>query len=169
MTVYSQLFETGQDFDAFVATGQASEISGATHARGALATHGIDEQVRQRLAAIQGNYYLLAAGEMWCPDCRLNLAALDYLCAVQPRVRLAVIPRARAEQALRERLGLERVSIPLVLVLDAEFKLLGLFIERPQAVIDGGPPVLAAYKAGEFLAATLSDVLAILETAETAR
>ena len=168
MTPYSELFPIGQGFDAFAAAGLPAERATVAQARQTLDTAGISEATLQRLASLKGTYHLLAAGEMWCPDCQLNLAALDYLCRVQPRVRLGIITKARAEQALRERLGLEKVSIPLVVVLSADFEQIGLFVERPQAVIDGGEAVLAAYKAGQCLEATLTDVLALLESAELA-
>ncbi len=67
--------------------------------------------------------------------------------------------------ALRQRLALERIPIPLVLVLDEESNLLGRFVERPQAVLDGGPQALAAYKAGDYLEHAIGDVLAIIEGA----
>ncbi|HCH0745717.1 TPA: thioredoxin family protein, partial [Pseudomonas aeruginosa] len=50
-------------------------------------------------------------------------------------------------------------------VLDEEFNLLGRFVERPQAVLDGGPQALAAYKAGDYLEHAIGDVLAIIEGA----
>lgn len=73
--------------------------------------------------------------------------------------------KGRAEDDLRQRLALERIPIPLVLVLDEEFNLLGRFVERPQAVLDGGPQALAAYKAGDYLEHAIGDVLAIIEGA----
>ncbi|WMR51496.1 thioredoxin family protein, partial [Pseudomonas aeruginosa] len=105
------------------------------------------------------------AGEMWCPDCQINLAALDFAQRLQPNIELAIISKGRAEDDLRQRLALERIPIPLVLVLDEEFNLLGRFVERPQAVLDGGPQALAAYKAGDYLEHAIGDVLAIIEGA----
>jgi len=169
MASYEQLFEIGASFDAFVATGLAPEVATVERARNALGVKGLSPQTRQRLAAIKGRYYLLAAGEMWCPDCQLNLAALDALCQAQPLVSLAVITKARAEQALRDRLALAKVSIPLVVVLDAEYKPIGLFIEQPQAVLAGGAEVLSAYKAGDYLEATIGDVLSLIEDAQAPR
>ncbi len=166
MASYSQLFDLGLPFDAFVATGLPAEIATVTQARQTLHASGLDQP---RLAAIQGQYYLLAAGEMWCPDCQLNLTALQALSSAQPQVRLAVISKSRAEHDLRERLGLDKVSIPLVVVLNSEFEQIGLFVERPQVVVAGGADVLAAYKGGQHLQATVEDVLAIIETFEARR
>lgn len=42
----------------------------------------------------------------------------------------------------------------------------GLFVERPQAVIGAGDEVLRDYKAGLYLEATVDDLLALLEQAE---
>ncbi|MDT1028353.1 thioredoxin family protein, partial [Pseudomonas paraeruginosa] len=78
----------------------------------------LSDASRERLRRIVKRYRLLADGEMWCPDCQINLAALDFMQLLQPNLELAIISRGRAEDSLRERLGLERVSSPLVLVLD---------------------------------------------------
>ncbi|EIK96139.1 hypothetical protein PMM47T1_12643 [Pseudomonas sp. M47T1] len=166
MASYSQLSDIGQRFDAFVATGLEGEADTVHRAQQVLEADGVSERTLQRLSAIKGSYRLLAAGEMWCPDCQLNLAALDYLCRLQPRVQLAVVSKARAEHDLRERLGLDKVSIPLVVVMDCAFEPIGLFVERPRAVVEGSAEVLAAYKAGQCLEATISDVLALIENAE---
>ncbi|MGY4493909.1 thioredoxin family protein [Pseudomonas sp. TE3610] len=164
MASYSQLFALGLPFDTFVATGLPAEIATVTQARQSFA--GLDEQ---RLAAIKDDYYLLAAGEMWCPDCQLNLTALQALSLAQPRVHLGIISKSRAEHDLRERLGLEKVSIPLVVVLDSHFEQVGLFVERPRLVVEGDDEVLAAYKAGQHQQATADDVLAIIEAAQARR
>ncbi|WAH55579.1 thioredoxin family protein [Pseudomonas silvicola] len=169
MSGYRELFEKGMGFAAFVATGLDAEQEGVVRAGQNLAAAGLSKVTRQRLATLVGDYYLLVAGEMWCPDCQVNLVALDALCAAQPRVRLAVISKARAEQQLRERLGLTKVSIPLVVVLDAGFEPVGLFVERPQVVIQGDEQTLAAYKAAQLLEATVTDVLALMERAEKSR
>lgn len=169
MTAYSQLFDIGTSFDAFVATGLEAEIAGVHRARQALADTPLDEPTLQRLVALKGTYHLLAAGEMWCPDCQLNLTALDYLCQVQPRVSLAIVTKARAEHGLRERLGLEKVSIPLVVALDDRFEPVGLFIEQPQAVTHGDSEIKAQYRSGQWLQATITEVLALLEHAERQR
>ncbi|ELK4796334.1 TPA: thioredoxin family protein [Pseudomonas aeruginosa] len=165
MASYAELFDIGEDFTAFVGHGLATEQGAVARFRQKLESNGLPSALTERLQRIERRYRLLVAGEMWCPDCQINLAALDFAQRLQPNIELAIISKGRAEDDLRQRLALERIAIPLVLVLDEEFNLLGRFVERPQAVLDGGPQALAAYKAGDYLEHAIGDVLAIIEGA----
>lgn len=167
MASYEELFAIGEGFDAFVSHGLPAEIA-AVHAvkRKLAEAGGLGDAMRQRLEAVRGRYHLLVVGEMWCPDCQINVTVLDHLQRLQPRIDLAVITKGRAEDDLRERLGLERISIPLVVVLDEHFQPVGGFVERPQEVIAGGEALKPAYRAGAFLQSTARDFLAIFEAAD---
>lgn len=134
MASYAELFDIGEDFAAFVGHGLATEQGAVARFRQKLESNGLPSALTERLQRIERRYRLLVAGEMWCPDCQINLAALDFAQRLQPNIELAIISKGRAEDDLRQRLALERIAIPLVLVLDEEFNLLGRFVERPQAV-----------------------------------
>lgn len=167
MASYQELFAIGENFDAFVAHGLPAEIAAVRVVQRRLDEPGlIGAATGERLAAVQGRYHLLVAGEMWCPDCQLNVTALDWLCRRQPRIDLAVISKGRAEDELQERLGLERIAIPVVAVLDAGFELVGRFVERPQAVVAGWDRVKPAYRAGDYLESTVLDLLGVFEGVE---
>lgn len=167
MASYEELFSIGEGFDAFVAHGLPDEIAGVRAVQGKLgAADAVSAATRQRMQAVSRRYHLLVAGEMWCPDCQINVTVMDHLQRVQPRIDLAVITKGRAEDDLRERLALERIPIPVVAVLDERFELVGRFIERPQLVIAGGDALKPEYRAGQYLEDTLTDLLAIIEAAE---
>jgi hypothetical protein len=169
MSSYKDLFEYGEQFESFVARGFPAEIAAIREMQ-----HKLNEQqtvsiaTQQRLRAVQASFHLLVVGEMWCPDCQINIAVMDYMQRGKPNIDLAIISKGRAENALKQRLELERISIPLVLVLDEQFEPVGRFVESPQAVIDGGEAVKPAYRAGEYLESTLQDFLAIFEAGMTA-
>ena len=91
---------------------------------------------------------------MWCPDCYRNIPPLALLCQRLPDVSLAIVNREEA-QPFTALLGVEKVSIPLVVVLDANFSPPGTFIERPASVVNGGEAELEAYRRGERLAETI--------------
>ncbi|EQM67765.1 thioredoxin family protein [Pseudomonas tohonis] len=167
MASYQQLFDIGQGFADFLRSGLPTERDAANSVVQKLATPGcIAPAALTRLQRIERRYHLLVVGEMWCPDCQINVSVLDFICRSQPLIDLAVITKGRAEDDLKARLNLNRVSIPLVVVLDAAFEPVGLFVERPQAVIGAGDEVLRDYKAGLYLEATVDDLLALLEQAE---
>ncbi len=168
MPSYQDLVAIGERFDAFASRGLPAEIETVRTAQALLGrADALSGETHQRLAAIRGRYHLLAAGEMWCPDCQLNLAALDHLQRLQPKISLAIISKARAEHALKTPLNLERISIPLVLVLDERFEPIGRFVEQPQAVVDGGEAAKADYRAGRYLQSTLAELLTIIEAHES--
>lgn len=167
MPSYQDLFTIGESFDAFASRGLPAEIETVRTAQAQLGrTDALSAETHQRLAAVQGHYYLLATGEMWCPDCQLNLAAMAHLQQLQPQVGLAIVSKARAEHGLKAQLGLERISIPLVLVLNDQFEPIGRFVEQPRAVVDGGEAAQADYRAGRNLENTIDDLLAIIEAHE---
>ncbi|MBD8494036.1 thioredoxin family protein [Pseudomonas syringae] len=168
MVPYKELFATGQRFDDFVTTGLQSEQTAAQHFADKVRLPGaLSTATQQRLVAIRGAYHLLIAGEIWCPDCQINVAAFDYLCEVQPAIDLAVVSRGRAQNNLKTELGLEAIAIPLVLVLDEQFSLIGQFVERPQVVVtDGGEQALHEYKMGNHMQDSITQVLALIEAWE---
>jgi alkyl hydroperoxide reductase subunit AhpF len=167
MISYQELFEIGETFEAFVGDGLPAETEAARVIQQKLAEPDVISAASlQRLQALKGRYHLLIAAEMWCPDCQINVSAMDYLQRMQPNIDLAIITKGRAEDELKARLQLERISIPVVLVLDAQFNLVGRFIERPQDVITGGDAVKADYRAGKYLESTVRDFLDIFESAQ---
>ncbi|MFJ3050259.1 thioredoxin family protein [Pseudomonas nitroreducens] len=167
MASYEELFAIGEGFDSFVAHGLPDEIAGVRKVQQQLAEPGsINAETLRRILAIEGRYRLLIAGEMWCPDCQINVTVMDHLQRLQPRVELAVITKGRAEDDLRERMALDRILIPVVVVLDSDFQPVGRFIERPLEVVAGGDALKPAYRAGEYLESTLTDLLELFEKAE---
>ncbi|HSC84440.1 MAG TPA: thioredoxin family protein [Pseudomonas sp.] len=167
MASYRELCAIGESFTAFVGHGLPSEIAAVDAVLHQLAAEGgVSAASIARLHNLKRRYHLLVAGEMWCPDCQINIAVFDFIQRSQPLIEQAIITKGRAEDDLRERLGLEKIRIPLAAVLDADFQLLGCFVERPQQVIAGGQAVLADYRAGKFLDSTIRDLLDIIEAAE---
>lgn len=167
MASFQELFTIGEGFDAFVAHGLPAEIAAVGTVRDKLRQPAsMSAETLKRLGAVQGRYHLLVVGEMWCPDCQINVTVLDWMQRRQSLLQLAVISKGRAEDDLQERLGLDRIAIPVVLVLDADFHLVGRFIERPQAVIAGWDAVKPDYRAGLYLEETARDFLDLIEAAE---
>jgi hypothetical protein len=164
MITYQQLFDFGEDFESFVSRGMSAEIAAVRQIQEKLAEPGfITPQSLRRLADVKGRFHLLVAGEMWCPDCQINVSVMDFVHRVQPNIQLAIITKGRAENELKQRLELDRISIPFALVLDDEFQPVGRFIERPLKVIGGGDALKPDYRAGKYLDSTLQDFLDIFE------
>lgn len=165
MSLYQGIFATGRSFETFIRDGLPHERSAA---------RGFADTTRQaatfslssleRLSKLRRRYHLLVAAEIWCPDCQINLAVMDFMRQAQPNIDLAIVSKGRAENNYRAALGLERVSVPLVAVLDEAYELIGTFVERPRAVVnDTSGQALPRYKAGGHMEDTLTDLLDVME------
>ncbi|OON41123.1 hypothetical protein BTJ39_03905 [Izhakiella australiensis] len=166
MSDFQSLLAAGRDFNDYAQDGLVQEIE-ATHLyQQKLSAEQLPFAVQQMLASIKGRYSLLVAAEMWCPDCQRNVTAMNLLCQMQPRIEMKIISKARAERGLKDLLGVERIAIPCVAVLDAQHQPIGQFIERPQRVIDGDAATHEAYKRGELLLDTINDLLHIIMPAD---
>ncbi|SFM97177.1 Thioredoxin [Izhakiella capsodis] len=166
MNDFQSLLAAGRDYKNYAQDGSVQEIN-ATHLyEQKLNADSLSFSLQQRLASVKGHYSLLVAAEMWCPDCQRNLSAMNLLCQMQPRIDMRIISKARAERALKALMGVERIAIPCVAVLDAQQHLIGQFIEQPQNVINGDEATREAYERGELLSDTINELLHIIMFAE---
>ena len=168
MASYKELLEIGQDFMSFVNTGLDPEIF-TVHAvaRRLAEGAGISHKTVERMAAVVENYHFLIAAEMWCADCRVNVTALDYMCRMQPQLSAGIITKGRAEDDLQEQIGLNEILVPMVVILDSEYKPVGHFFGRSKFVMEAGIEVIRDdYHAGHFTEHTISDILDIIEAVE---
>ncbi|WP_438280415.1 thioredoxin family protein [Pseudomonas alabamensis] len=168
MNSYQQIYQTGVSFAQFLQGALGAERDEAMRFAMSVREPGcISVATQQRFAALKGTYHLLIAAESWCPDCRIQLGAFDYLRELQPRLDLAIISKGRAENDLQVDLGLNSILIPVIAILDERFACIGKFVERPTQVAQGrNEEVLARYRQGELLEHALLDLLGILEDHE---
>ena len=114
-------------FTDFVKSGTPEEIEEVTAIQGRIDGGGpISPGTVRRLKALPGHFHLVVAAEMWCPDCRVNVTAMDFLCRQQPNVTLSIITRARAEREMRTPLDLAHVPVPTAAILDEHYQLIDL-------------------------------------------
>lgn len=165
MTDFSALIEAGLSYQRYVSDGLPQEIAAVNGYREKLISTPLPPEQSSALAALQGSYTLIVAAEMWCPDCQRNVTAMQRLCELQPRIRMVIISKGRAEKGLLAPLALDRIAIPTVAVLDEQQQLIGQFIERPASVRRGDAGTLAAYKRGELLTDVTGDLLEIMQRA----
>lgn len=165
MMSYSELFQHGDNFPTYVGRGTDTERLAVAKVQTQLAQpQALGRDFLARVQQVDEDFYLLAAGEMWCPDCQLNLTAIAKMCELQPHIKLAVITKGRAEDEIKSRLLLKGIFIPVVIVLNANFEPLGHLVERPSKVVAKADfaSIKAAYRAGEFLQDAMEDILALI-------
>lgn len=170
MSLYKDIIATGKQFSGFVREGLESERqNAAAFAKKARKVGTFAASTLDRLDKLQGRYHFLVAAEMWCPDCHINVAVMSFMCESQPNIELAIVSKGRAENDLQEALGLERILVPVVAILDDSYSLIGTFIERPGIVAnDTTGQAMSRYKAGGHMEDTLQDLLQVMERQERA-
>ncbi|AUX93197.1 thioredoxin family protein [Mixta gaviniae] len=162
MTTFDTLFKQGKESEAFISTGTPEQIADLRRWQALLESQtGAVENALASARQLTGHFRLLVAAEMWCPDCHRNIPPLALLCQRLPNVEMAIITRDEA-QPFTELLHVDKVKIPFAVVLDARSTPLGTFIERPASVVNGDETQLEAYRRGDLLAETISDITAIL-------
>lgn len=162
MNTFEALFAMGKSTADFIATGTPEQRADLMRWQALLESQ--TEAVNRALApaeSLAGRFRLLVAAEMWCPDCHRNIPPMALLCQRLPDTSLAIVTRDEAQPLLRL-LNIDKVKIPLAVVLDVDFSPLGTFIERPASVVNGGEAQLEAYRRGELLTETISDITAIM-------
>ena len=164
MASFKELFEIGQDYDSFVGGGLDTETIHVNTIQKRIKSEDlISHSTFERLAGVVGNYRLLIASEMWCPDCLVSIPALNYMCLLQSRISLSIISKARAEHQLQHRLDLDKILVPVIAVLNFNFELVGRygFVVRSNSA-----QVLSEYKEGYHIEEILSHVIDIIERFE---
>lgn len=170
MAGFKSLCAIGFGFADFIRTGTPEEIAEIETIRTRVNGGGpISPGTVRRIKTLTGHYHLLVAAEMWCPDCRVNLPAIDLLCRHQPQIGLTIVSQARAEREMMGLLGLNEILVPVAAILDQDFRLLGRFVERPSFVVERGlDSEGSGYRNGNYTDSTITDILAVLEAAAAA-
>jgi len=128
---FKELFQVGQKFKEYIKIGSQDERnrSSKNYSKIDLPLDLIDE-----IKEIQDKIYILVSGEMWCPDCQLNITIAKKLTEINDNIELSIITLGRGKRYLTPLLNLEEFKIPTMVILDKNFNQLGLFLERPKSI-----------------------------------
>ena len=118
----------------------------------------------EKITGISKKINFLCVGEVWCPDCQLNLTVIKKMCELNPQMEISVITRGRGQKFLSEPLGLEEVKIPTVVILDENYEKIGVFLEKPEVVkrSENYEEIELDYLKGKYLADTAEDLLKMI-------
>lgn len=158
--LYQELFALGINYADYVSQGSDEEIQ---------AVAKIEQQVlfnltpllKQQIAELSVNAYLLVTGDMWCPDCQLNIAALNQITKLQPKIKMSIISKILAEEKMLSLIENNEIKIPTVAILNHDFQVKSFFIERPTVVAsnDDFAGIKDSYFAGHYLNDTINEIL----------
>ena len=158
--IYKTLFEEGVQYNTYLKQGDENEVEAVCSVKtkiNKLITHSTAD----KLTEIKSKVNLLVVGEMWCPDCQLNITAMNHMSEQQALIKLSIINKGQAEEHLLRVLELNEIKIPLVIILNANYQLTGLFVERPSSVksTENFNQIEDAYFAGNYLDDTVCEIM----------
>jgi hypothetical protein len=164
MMSHKALFNKGIDANTYLHQGSDEEIESVITHTNYLGSR-LPQSICERLSSIKKEVHILICAEMWCPDCQINVTAISYISELQPKIKISIISKVCAEEHLMETLPGNNIKIPLMLILDSEYLLNGLFVERPITVLlaDSFEKVKDDYFAGEYLHDTIGEILDVIE------
>lgn len=159
--IYQKLFSQGRNYTDYIAQGSEAEQQAVSKVTKKLVKVELPTELQKKLATINTDVKLLIVGEMWCPDCQLNIAAIEQLTLLQPKIQCVIISKEQAENNLLSALSLNSIKIPLVLILDRDYQNQAMFIERSDSVLkhENFSQIKASYFAGDYLLDTMVEII----------
>jgi hypothetical protein len=94
----------------------------------------VPDELVQRVAALEGAWHLLVLSEDWCGDAWNTVPIVARLAQLAPNTDLRVLARDQNLDLMDAHLTGRSRSIPVVMVLDAEFHERGWWGPRPKAL-----------------------------------
>lgn len=166
MTI-KELFEVGENFEASVGSGTKGERGRIPKNYSRLL---LTEDMISTLQNIEEEINFLVSGEIWCPDYQLNATVLKKFSEINPNFNISVITMGRGKKYLSTILDKDKESLkfPIILVLNKDYEILGLFEERPEAVreIADFEEIKLEYYKGQYLLDTASDIINIITSSK---
>ncbi len=158
---FEELFDCGVNYETYVGSGTKEERARIPKNYSRINLEG---EVVEKIQGIGKRVNFLCVGEIWCPDCQLNLTVIKKMCELNANFEISVITRGRGQKFLSEALGLDEVKIPTVVVLDENYEKMGVFLEQPEVVksSENYEEIKLDYLKGRYLADTAEDILKMI-------
>ncbi|RKD33736.1 thioredoxin family protein [Thermohalobacter berrensis] len=163
----SALYDTGVSFDEFVNRDNDTYKEKTLEILNSI--NFTEEQI-EKIKSIDKNIKVLICGEIWCPDCMINIPVVEKMRKYNDKIELSIVPRDGNEEYFIKYAPCEKVKIPTFVFYDEDFNELGSFVEHPKKIKDivsngNQANIIVAkrkYKKGEYAQETLRDILEIL-------
>ena len=131
----------------------------------------LDEGILNRIKSITKKINILAFAEMWCPDCQINLPAINAINKNNNIIEFKIVPREGNEEFMEKYKIDGKVKIPTFIVMDEDFNEIGSFIEIPNIVRDvvnrGNQVEIIVtkreYRNGKYITNTIEEILNIIK------
>lgn len=165
-----ELYKKGISFQEFLKEGER-EDERKTREYLKKIKEDLTKDIEKRIESIDKEIKILALGEIWCPDCNINIPALEVLSQINNKIEFKIIPREGHEEDFKEYEKEGKVKIPTFIIMDSKYKELGSIIERPKALqviydLNDQVEIIKAsknYRDGNMIVDLLLEVLDIIE------
>lgn len=149
---YRALYESGTDFDTFMAQATRRRALWERNQFFGEIPERLLERARAQTNAAAGPTYLLAVAVDSCSDSVNTIPFLARLAAAVDGLELRIIPPSAGREIMEaHRTPDGRAATPTVVVLDAEFNEIGVFIERPAPLQEWAATAGADLDPGTFV------------------
>ncbi|MFZ5966201.1 MAG: thioredoxin family protein [Bacillota bacterium] len=131
----------------------------------------IEESLIKEIEEISKDIYVLVFAEIWCPDCMINVPALQKISDLNQHIKIRIVPREGNEAYMENYKINGKPKIPTFVFMNGNFEEIGTFIEQPQIVKDVVAKgkqvdiivVKRKYNKGEYAIETVREILNILK------
>jgi len=163
----NKLFNSGISFEEFMSHDDGAYIEKMLEIYNNIE---VDDEILAKINSIHKEIKVLVFAEIWCPDCVINVPALKKICDINKAVKMKIVPREGNEEYLNDYKIDGKAKIPTFLFMDADFQVLGTFIEIPDVIKEivtkgNQVDIIVAkrkYRKGEFTNETIKDILKII-------
>jgi alkyl hydroperoxide reductase subunit AhpF len=131
----------------------------------------LDEALQQEIKKVHELVNILVVAEIWCPDCMINVPALQKMTEINPNFVISIVAREGNEAFMDNYKMNGKIKVPTFVIMDKDFKTLGAFIEQPQILKDieekgKQVEIIVAkrkYKKGEYIVETIKEILNMIK------
>ena len=130
----------------------------------------LEESLQKAIQRISRPIYVLVFAEIWCPDCMINVPALQKIADYNSHFNIRIVSR-EGNEAYMERYRINgKPKIPTFVFMEKNFTEIGAFIEQPQMIkgieAKGNQvEIIVAkrkYRKGEYISETIREILDIV-------
>ncbi len=160
---FKDLFDVGKNFEETVGEGTKVERLRIPKNYSRII---LDDYLIDFVKEINCEVNVLVSGEIWCPDFQLNVTCLKKFEELNSNFNISIITMARGKKYLAPLLNIDKESLkgPTIVFLTKDFEILGLFEERPKAVVNlNFEEIKLDYYKGQYLSDTCSDFVGVLK------
>ena len=158
------LFEQGMTFGDFI------NLGNGIHKDDMISLSSIDElseELKGEILKIKSIIKILVFGDITCPDCVINISALGKLHAINNKFEFMIVGKEGNEDTMKIYGDKDKSYIPLFVIMDQDYNILGNFIERPTFIKnlkdedDQVKRILTMrnYRKGQYINETIKDII----------